>query len=530
MTVAAFGVAWRSRLSPHHLSVLCVGKVRRFSKSASAVEPLADPPSVGGERDRKNDASVTPLRVSEDRKNPEWKKLSSKELGIKMSLISKPTRLVLSGLRKKGYEVYLVGGCVRDLILKRTPKDFDIITSAELKEVKKTFSRCEIIGKRFPICHVHVDDTTVEVSSFSTCERNCSKKSDKLRKPPGCNRHDYIRWRNCLQRDFTINGLMFDPFDKIVYDYMGGIQDIRKSKMRTVIPANISFAEDCARILRGIRIAARLGFRFTKDIALSLKELSFSVRRLDKGRILMEMNYMMAFGSSEASLRLLWRFGLLEFLLPIQASYFASQGFRRRDERSNMLLSLFSNLDKFVAPNQPCHSSLWIAILAFHKALVDQPRDPLVVAAFSLVVSNGGSLPEAAEIARTMSQPHETRFHEILEPVSMRSKNALMDEVVDLVASVKTVLRKMIDRDYVSQAMIKFPKAPRSDLVFIPVALSWRVCKIFECIKGEVGRDSVPKIGKGIDYEFLALGRLPEVRQMFATIVFNTVYPPTRKH
>lgn len=106
-----------------------------------------------------------------------------------------------------------------------------------------------------------------------------------------------------------------------------------------------------------------------------------------------------------------------------------------------------------------------IAILAFHKALVDQPRDPLVVAAFSLAVSNGGSLPEAAEIARTMSQPHETRFHEILEAVSMHSKNALMDEVIDLVASVKTVLHKMVDRDYVSQAMIKFPKAPRSDLV-----------------------------------------------------------------
>ena len=106
-----------------------------------------------------------------------------------------------------------------------------------------------------------------------------------------------------------------------------------------------------------------------------------------------------------------------------------------------------------------------IAILAFHKALVEQPRDPLVVAAFSLAVSSGGSLLEAIEIARRISQPHETMFNEILEPVNTRSKNGFVDEVLDLAASVKCVLRKMTDREYVSQAMIRFSKAPRSDLV-----------------------------------------------------------------
>ena len=103
--------------------------------------------------------------------------------------------------------------------------------------------------------------------------------------------------------------------------------------------------------------------------------------------------------------------------------------------------------------------------MAFHKALVDQPRDPLVVAAFSLAVSAGGSLSAAIEIARKIAQPHERTFHEILEPAYMLSEKALIDEVIDLAESVKAVLRKMTDRDYVSQAMIKFPKAPRSDLV-----------------------------------------------------------------
>ncbi|KAJ6388269.1 hypothetical protein OIU77_026781 [Salix suchowensis] len=241
-------------------------------------------------------------RVSGERKAPEWKKLDAEELGISNSMISKPTGVVLNGLKRKGYEVYLVGGCVRDPILKRIPKDFDVITSAELKQVRKAFHRCEIVGKRFPICHVHVDDVIMEVSSCSTSQL----KSDG-------------------------NSMVI--------------------------------------------IAARLQFGFTRDLALSLKELSHSVFRLDKGRILLELNYMLAYGFAEASLRLMWRFVLLEIILPIQASYFVSQGFRRQDERSNMLLSLFSNLDRLVAPDRPCHTILWVGIFAFHMALVDQPQD-----------------------------------------------------------------------------------------------------------------------------------------------------------
>jgi tRNA nucleotidyltransferase/poly(A) polymerase len=111
---------------------------------------------------------------------------------------------------------------------------------------------------------------------------------------------------------------MFDPSENVVYDYIGGVEDLRNSKVRTVSAANLSFVEDTARILRAIRIAARLGFSLTKDVAISVKELSSSLLRLDPSRIRMEINYMLAYGSAEASLRLLWRFGLMEILLPIQ--------------------------------------------------------------------------------------------------------------------------------------------------------------------------------------------------------------------
>ncbi|KAK4264561.1 hypothetical protein QN277_025720 [Acacia crassicarpa] len=441
-------------------------------------------------------------------------------------MIANPTKKVLNRLKKKGYDVYLVGGCVRDLILKRTPKDFDIITSAELREVVRTFSWCEIIGKRFPICHVHVDGTIVEVSSFNTARRKLGVDAyHDIKGPSGCDKKDYLRWRNCLQRDFTINGLMFDPYDRIVYDYLGGMEDIKKAKVRTVIPASTSFQEDCARILRGIRIAARLGFGLSKETAHFVKNLSYSVLRLDKGRLLMEINYMLAYGSAEASLRLLWKFGLLDILLPFQAAYFVHHRFRRRGKGTNMLLCFLSNLDTLLAPDRPCHSSLWVCILALHKALSDRPRNAAVVAAFSLVVHNGGDLSEAISIARRINKSHDARFPELLDPLNLDDEE-LAEEIMDLADSVKGSLLQMTDERFVSQAMADFPQAPYSDLVFIPLGVYLKARNIFDCVTViDAARKFVSKRGRKINYESLAAGDLREIRHVFARIVFDTVYP-----
>ncbi|WMV07505.1 hypothetical protein MTR67_000890 [Solanum verrucosum] len=513
-------LVFRTQLNIRCPFIFCLHNVRkRSSVAAVAVEP------VKVLKNRSYNASDG----KGDGDAPKWKKLSSEELGISTSMIAKPTRLVLNGLKKKGFEVYLVGGCVRDLILDRTPKDFDILTSAELKEVLKIFQCCEIVGRRFPICHVHIDDTIVEVSSFTATGRKFKRNGyNVVRRPPACSEADFIRWKNCLARDFTINGLMFDPFAKIVYDYLGGLEDIRRAKVRCVIPANASFIEDCARILRGVRIAGRLRFRFARETAHFIKELASSISRLDKGRILLEMNYMLAYGSAEASLRLLWKFGLLEILLPIQASYFISQGFRRRDKRSNMLLTLFSTLDNLLAPNRPCHSSLWIAILAFHKALVDRPRDPLVVAAFSIAVHCGGSLSDVLGIVRKISQPHDTRFPELIDQ-NIESDEALLDEMMDLATYVEAALQEMTDEHFVSRALIEYPQAPKSNLVFISWTLSQKVSAIFECVRRGKEKDFQRKRGRKIDYESLALGKLREVRHIFAMVVFDTVFPPHLK-
>ncbi|XP_019417830.1 PREDICTED: uncharacterized protein LOC109328701 isoform X1 [Lupinus angustifolius] len=481
-----------------------------------------------------NQQCSTSFNEEEDKKPSAWKRLNSKELGIRNSMIGMTTKKVLNGLKKRGYDVYLVGSCVRDLILKRTPKDFDIITSAELEEVMRTFSWCEIIDKRFPVCHVHMDGTIVEVSTLDSTRSNVDMEfSHDIEAPTGCNKKDHLRWMNCLKRDFTINGLMFDPYARIVYDYMGGIEDIRTAKVQTIIPAATSFQEDhglsdsifpAAHILRAIRIAACLGFSISKETSQFVKSQSSSVLRLDKVRILMEMNNMLAYGSGEASLRLLWKYGLLDILLPFQAAYFVRHGFPRRDKRTNMLLSFFSNLDKLLAPDRPCHSSLWVGILALHKTLSDRPRDPLVVASFSLAVHNGGNLLEAVNIARMINKPYDVTFPELLDPSGLDAES-LEAEILDLAESIRGTLLQMTNEYFVSQAMADYPEAPHSDLVFIPLGLYLQTCSIFYCVKVCADKKFLSKPGREIDYESLANGNLQEIRHVFARIVFDTVYP-----
>nr|ADN33864.1 poly(A) polymerase [Cucumis melo subsp. melo] len=400
-----------------------------------------------------------PESNDDDSKLRNWKRFSSNHLGIVTSMIPKPTRKVLNGLKKAGYEVYLVGGCVRDLILDRPPKDFDIITSAQLKEVSRIFLWCEIVGRRFPICHVHIDGTIVEVSSFSTSSKPFDRhlNSAAIEKSMNCEEIDFVRWKNCLQRDFTINGMMYDPYNNVVYDYLGGMEDIRQAK----------------------------------------------------ARLQMEMNYLLSYGSAEASLRLLWKYGLLEILLPIQIGLIHLEshffGFSPGVKRSQTVLSYR------------------VAVLALHVALSDQPRSPLVVATFGLAVHNGGNMMEAISIAKSINRAHNANFYELLEPQNMEVQ-ALIDEVMDLTTSVKVALHKMTDEHFVSLALESYPQAPASDLVFIPLVVYLKVCKIFECVVEGAERGFVPKRGK-INYECLALGNVPELRHVFARIVFDTVYP-----
>ncbi|KAF8410307.1 hypothetical protein HHK36_002833 [Tetracentron sinense] len=294
-----------------------------------------------------------------------WKKLDSRIFGLSMSMISSPSWIVLKILQGEGgFEAYLVGGCVRDLLLNKTPKDYDVITTAGLTQIRKQFHRAEIVGRRFPICRVHVKGSVIEVSSFETVAEHAKEKETILLSqiPTGCDVKDFVRWRNCMHRDFTINSLFYDPFLNKIYDYVNGMMDLSSLKLRTVIPAWLSFREDHARILRGLRIAARLGLSFSKETDKAIQNLSSSIMNLDKSRLMMELNFMLSYGASESSLHLLWKFNLLKIILPIHAAHLAQKASNQYAQRSDMLMKLFFNMDKLLACDRPCHCGLWTKI------------------------------------------------------------------------------------------------------------------------------------------------------------------------
>ncbi|XP_011079124.1 uncharacterized protein LOC105162718 [Sesamum indicum] len=451
-----------------------------------------------------------------------WRKLDSRRLGIAKSMISIPSWTVLRNLQAAGFEAYLVGGCVRDLLLNKVPKDFDVITTARLKQVKKKFRRAIIVGKRFPICRVTIKDSVVEVSSFETvAERSKTKQVGISHKPTSCDPRDFVRWKNCMHRDFTVNSLLFDPFVDVIFDYTNAIEDLRSLKLRTVIPAHLSFKEDGARILRGLRIAARLNLSFSKETEAAIYSLSPLVAQLCKSRINLEMNYMLSYGAAEPSLLLLKRFKLLEILLPFHAVYL-EQVDNRDGVRSLMLMKLFFNLDQLITCDRPCDDSLWVAILAFHLALFRNPQHSLVVLTFASLLYHG-TWEESIKFARENALATRIYVPEILDSPDYLADDEIAERVTQFARQVKNSVDVLVNMDCLLKAMTRFPESPCSGLVFVPQNMGKRVKHMYNILAENITSLEAEKRNLEIDYGLLTVGNVDEVRFVLGKIILRTL-------
>src|SRR5215813_11396872 len=183
------------------------------------------------------------------------------EMLIARELIDADAEKILRRLRRNGHQAYLVGGCVRDLLLGRTPKDFDIATSATPQEIKDLFRNSRIIGRRFRLAHIFFGSKIIETSTFRANPREGLEPEE--------GEEILIRRDNVFgtaeedarRRDFTINGLFYDIEAERVTDYVGGLADLEAHLVRTIGDPDIRFREDPVRILRAIKFAARLSFQ-----------------------------------------------------------------------------------------------------------------------------------------------------------------------------------------------------------------------------------------------------------------------------
>ena len=221
---------------------------------------------------------------------------------------------VMDKLRQAGFTAYLVGGSVRDLLLQKTPKDYDISTSAKPEEIKQLFRNCILIGRRFRLAHIRFGKKILEVSTFRTGDL----ETDAL----------IVRdneWGNpeqdVLRRDFTINGLFYDSSTETIIDYVEGYPDLQKKYLRTIGQPYLRFKQDPVRMLRLLKFQARFGFEIDKDAHISLLECRHEILKSSPSRVLEELLRMLESGSSKAFFKLLAEHGLLQMLLPALSNF-----------------------------------------------------------------------------------------------------------------------------------------------------------------------------------------------------------------
>ncbi|XP_020979176.1 uncharacterized protein LOC107639976 [Arachis ipaensis] len=449
-----------------------------------------------------------------------WKTLDASKLGITTSKLSYPSQIVLKHLSRKGFKSYLVGGCVRDLLLNRTPKDFDVITTGELNEVKKhcrTIGHSIIVGRRFPVCLVNVKGSQIEVTSFAT-EAQTFEGSDQVRrtllpKSKCNNKEDLIRCKNSLYRDFTINSLFYDPSADKIYDYANGIADLRSLKLETVIPAQLSFKEDPGRILRGFRMAARLGLSLSREIEAAILAYSSRVKNMNKVTQLKFYDGMLPE----------WVTTKREYtlLLHTAAAYLDEQA-DKGVLASNMLMKLFFHLDNLVTCDRPSDCTLWIGLLAFHLALVNNPQEALVVWALASILYHG-NWKDGVKFAKEHAAVAVNFAPEIRMSCLNKSEEEIAKAVTELASHVIHSVCVLVNNDSLRQSMARYPSSPCSGTVFVSGKKGQIVGDIFRVLVNDVQLYRSKRKGSKIKYGMLSQGSIEEIRYVLGKIVLNTM-------
>jgi poly(A) polymerase len=231
---------------------------------------------------------------------------------------------VMRRLVKQGYEAYLVGGGVRDLLVGCAPKDFDVATNARPDDVRRLFRNSRIIGRRFRLVHVLFGGgKVIETATFRRAPQQDDNDSDDL-----LIRNDNVfgeAHQDAARRDFTINALFYDLEHHVVLDWVGGMPDIERRTVHTIGDPSVRFREDPVRILRAIKFSARLDFGISPAVYDAMVECRATLARAAKPRLFDELLKLLRCGAAHRAFWLLWEIGLLDVLLPELSTFLADQ-------------------------------------------------------------------------------------------------------------------------------------------------------------------------------------------------------------
>ena len=235
--------------------------------------------------------------------------------GLARGAISPAAAKVCAALRDAGYSAYVVGGAVRDLLLGIEPKDFDVATDARPEQVKPLFRRALIIGRRFRLVHVMMGAETVEVSTFRAADPETAVKDEH-----GRVLRDNVfgsQEEDARRRDFTVNALYFDPATEEVVDFHGGLGDLKRRVLQVIGEPETRYREDPIRMLRAVRLAAKLGLTLAPATRAPIRRLAPLLETVPPARLFDEMLKLLLSGHASACLRQLREVGLHHGVLPL---------------------------------------------------------------------------------------------------------------------------------------------------------------------------------------------------------------------
>ena len=233
---------------------------------------------------------------------------------------------VLYRLDNLGYTAYLVGGGVRDLLLGRDPKDFDVGTSAKPDEVKRAFRNCFLIGRRFRLAHLRFGRKIIETATFRQNSQTVGEIIEHAAEGPFEDNTFGTPETDAYRRDFTVNGLFYNIRDFSVIDWVGGLKDLETRVIRSIGDPMIRFREDPVRMMRAIKFASRLDFKIEKDTAKAMHKLHSMILSASAPRVCEEVFRLFPYGKSAEAFRMMWEYGLMGDLLPELAEFIKKDG------------------------------------------------------------------------------------------------------------------------------------------------------------------------------------------------------------
>lgn len=299
----------------------------------------------------------------------------SSEFDFDRSRISRAALKVVEVLHAAGHDGYLVGGCVRDLLLGKVPKDFDVTTDAKPEEVKKLFERARIIGRRFRLVHVRFRGETVEVATYRADPNRVNKKkwfnwSKKQKQAGGRITDDNVYGDiedDAIRRDFTVNALYYDPSTEKVIDFLGGVADIRTHRLKMIGDPLERFAEDPVRMLRVIRFKAKLGLLPEPSLEASIHEQRQLLAEVPPARLFDEVLKMFHHAHGVSSWRELRKTGLAELLFE-QTIQVLESGPGEIYEQ--FILHALENTDRRISQDKPVIPAFLFAVLLWGPFLI----------------------------------------------------------------------------------------------------------------------------------------------------------------